>query len=106
VDPESEADVFAAELLMPDFLARRRCEVSPVSLEPVRALARDFGKSLCASAIRFVELTSERCAAVYSEHGKVSWAVVQPHLHSADRARRAAGSFIGGVRLLPQGRPR
>jgi hypothetical protein len=74
VDPEAEANAFAAELLMPDALARRRCEVSPVSLELVRAMSSVFGTSVNASAIRFAELTSERCAAVYSERGTVSWA--------------------------------
>ncbi len=78
VDPEREADAFAAELLMPELLLRKRCEVSPVSLEPVRAIARDFRTSMGASAIRFAELTSERCAAVYSERGVVSWAVPSP----------------------------
>ena len=78
VDPEAEANTFGAELLMPEPLTRRRCEVSPVCLGPVRGIAQDFRTSLSASAIRFVELTSERCAAVYSEKGSVSWAVHSP----------------------------
>lgn len=78
LDVEAEANVFAAEVLMPERFARRRCEVSPVSLAPVHAIAERFQTSLCASAIRFVELTSERCAAVYSERGVVRWAVHSP----------------------------
>jgi hypothetical protein len=78
VDQEAEADAFGAELLMPERLTRRQCEVSPVCLGPVRGIAQEFRTSLSASAIRFVELTSERCAAVYSERGAVSWAVRSP----------------------------
>src|SRR5262249_4609922 len=77
-DHEAEANAFAAELLMPERLTRRRCEVSPVCLGPVRHIAHEFRTSLSASAIRFVELTSERCATVYSERGVVSWAVHSP----------------------------
>ena len=74
-DPEPEANAFAAEALMPEWLLRKRCEVSPVSLDVVRAIARDFRTSVVASAVRFAELTSERCAAVYSERGRVKWIV-------------------------------
>jgi hypothetical protein len=72
---EREADAFAAELLLPELLVRRRCEVSPVSLDAVRGIADDFGTSMVATAIRFVELTSERCAAVLSQDRRVRWAV-------------------------------
>lgn len=75
VDPEVEANAFAAELLMPEALARRRCEVSPVDLTPARGIARDFRTSLVASAVRFAELASERCAVVFAERGRVQWAV-------------------------------
>jgi len=71
---EAEANAFAAELLMPSKMLRRRCEVSPVSLELARAIAADFEVSLVAAALRFVELTSERCAAVFSRAGRVVWA--------------------------------
>lgn len=73
-DPEREADVFATEFLTPAQMARPFCEVSPVSLEAVRAIERAFGSSPVASALRFVELTSERCAVVYCERGEVKWA--------------------------------
>ncbi|MCA9678725.1 MAG: ImmA/IrrE family metallo-endopeptidase [Myxococcales bacterium] len=75
---EAEANAFAAELLMPERLVRRRCEVSPVSLEPVRAIADNFGVSLLAAALRFVELTSERCALVFSRARHIVWAAHSP----------------------------
>lgn len=72
---EAEANAFAAELLMPEVLLRRRCEVSPVDLEIARGIARDFRVSLLAAARRFVELTSERCALAYASGGVVRWTV-------------------------------
>jgi len=72
---EAAANAFAAELLMPAALARKRCEVSPVHFNLVRGLAVDFTTSLTAAAIRFVHLTSERCALVYSEDGFRRWLV-------------------------------
>jgi hypothetical protein len=72
-DPEAEANAFAAELLMPSQLLQRRCEVSPVDLAVPLAIAMEFQVSILASAIRFAELTSERCAAVLSKRGTVRW---------------------------------
>lgn len=75
---EVGSNAFAAATLLPDFLLRKRCEVSPVSLDvPVR-IAREFDVSILASAIRFTELTSERCAAVFSRAGVVEWASESP----------------------------
>lgn len=73
VEREAEADAFAAELLMPESMVRHRCEVSPVTLAVARDIAATFGTSIVASAFRLVELTSERCALVYSEAGAVRW---------------------------------
>ena len=90
---EAAANAFAAELLMPARLLRRRCEVSPVSLDIARGISADFKVTLMAAALRFVELTSERCALVFSQQSHVVWA-----------ARSA--SFIPGLargrRLDPQ----
>lgn len=78
---EAEANTFAAELLMPEALLRRRCEVSPVDLEIARGIARDFRVSVLAAARRFVELTSERCALVFASGGVVRWVVRSPTFH-------------------------
>ncbi len=71
---ERDACVFATECLMPAPLAGPMCQVAPISFDPVRAIASAFATSLQASAMRFVELTSERCAVVYMQRGRVLWA--------------------------------
>jgi Zn-dependent peptidase ImmA (M78 family) len=70
---EAGANAFAGEALLPEFLLRKMCEVSPVSLDVPWAIAKQYDVSILTSAIRFVELSSERCAAVFSAHGKVKW---------------------------------
>lgn len=69
---ESEANAFAAELLLPTALLGRRCEAD-VSFAPVRKIARDFDVSTTAAAVRFVELSPEPCALVLSTAGKIQW---------------------------------
>ena len=71
---EREADVFAAEHNTPEAWVRPHCDVSTITLEPVREIARTFRSSIVASAIRFVELSASPCAVVYSERGRVVWA--------------------------------
>ena len=98
---ESEANAFASELLMPERLLRRRCEVSPVSLSHATSIAADFKVSLLAAALRFVELTSERCALVLSRDSRVVWAArsatFSPYI---ERGRLLSGDAVAtaGVR--------
>jgi hypothetical protein len=70
---ELEANAFAGELLMPSHLLERRCEVSPVSMAIPRQIARDYKVSILAAAIQFAELSTERCAAVFSARREVLW---------------------------------
>lgn len=88
-EQESEANAFAAELLMPSTIARKACEVSPVSLKLIRSIASDFRTSITATAIRFVELTSEPCAVVYSGDGVIEWAIRNRHFGGVYLDKRA-----------------
>jgi len=113
-DREAEADAFAAELLMPEALVQRLCEVSPLSLDVAAAIAAMFSTSLVASAVRLAELTSERCAVVYSERGLVSWssrsasfrpwiergAPLDPETVAYDLARGRRGRYDDGAQLV------
>jgi hypothetical protein len=92
---EAEANAFAAELLMPSRLLRRRCEVSPVALTHAHTIATDFRVSLVAAALRFVELTSERCALVFSRQGRVVWAArSETFVPFIERGRRLCASGV------------
>ena len=89
-DCEAEANAFATELLMPRHLVAPRVATGTPSLEIPRAIAFEFSTSIPASAIRYVQLTKERCAAVYSERGTIQW---------ASRSHRFAASLPRDVPL-------
>ncbi|HTR50280.1 MAG TPA: ImmA/IrrE family metallo-endopeptidase [Kofleriaceae bacterium] len=75
---EIGSNAFAGAVLLPDFLVRKRCEVSPVSLEVPRQLEKEFDVSILTAAIRFCELSSERCCAVFSRNGVIEWVAPSP----------------------------
>lgn len=75
---EMGSNAFSGAVLLPEFLLRRRCEVSPVSLTVPFQVSREFDVSILTAAIRFAELTSERVVAVLSRNGVVEWAAESP----------------------------
>ena len=77
-DFETEAQVFAANTLMPRSMVAKRCETAQPSLAIAQSIVADFKTSLPASTIRLVELTLESCAAVLTVNGFISWAVHSP----------------------------
>ena len=72
---EAEANVFTAEVTMPREQLSVRCERAVPNLEIAHAIAKDFTTPIAASAIRYVELTPERCCVLFSVGGKIVWAV-------------------------------
>lgn len=70
---ERDADVLAVEHLTPEPMVRSYCAVTPVDFNAVRAIERVFMASPVMSAMRFVELSPEPCALVYSRRGRVAW---------------------------------
>lgn len=74
-DRETEANWFAAELLMPRGLFEPRCDVAQPSFAHIEALKKDFKTTLTATTVRFVDLAPERCAVVWGENGKIKWAI-------------------------------
>jgi Zn-dependent peptidase ImmA (M78 family) len=109
---ERDACVFATELLMPATLAAPMCQVQPISFDPVRAIASAFATSVQASAMRYVELTNERCAVVYMQRGRVLWAKKSPGFNAwipdgrAVAPNSAASDYFDGgdveaSRMLP-----
>ncbi|KAB2878974.1 ImmA/IrrE family metallo-endopeptidase [bacterium] len=70
---ETEANVFAAELLMPEDLFRPRCADKTPSFAEVQRLAHEFQTSLSAAAIRYVNIGNKACVLVASKNGKIEW---------------------------------
>lgn len=87
-DFEAEANAFASELTMPYVLVHELCQVTPVSLDVAWRIARTFGMSILASAIRVVELSHEHCAAVFCAHRRVMWAAESASLSARVNRKR------------------
>lgn len=70
-DPESLANAFAAELLMPADIFRNKAGERPVTLTTVRELAQQFQTSQTATAIRLTQLSPlPALLACYSKMGR------------------------------------
>jgi hypothetical protein len=70
---EPEANAFAAELLMPDDLFAKDCDIAKLSWWPIRDLARAYQVSITAASLRFIDLTAERAAVVCARKGVIAW---------------------------------
>jgi hypothetical protein len=77
-DEETEANFFAAELILPEKLIRHRCDVKNVNFTPIRKIAEDFHASLTATAIRFVRFCPEPCALICSQSSYIKWFYKSP----------------------------
>jgi len=72
-NPETEANVFAGELLMPERLLSPRLKGIEPGLAAVDKLAADFRTSSLATAVQFVTYTKEPVALVVTIDGKMRW---------------------------------
>lgn len=71
--PEREANAFAAEFLMPENMWIDEVDVKEPSLDVVKELSEYYQVSLVAAAIRFVKLSNDRVAVVFSKANRAEW---------------------------------
>jgi hypothetical protein len=72
---ESEADEFAALLLMPLTHFRRATSGQPINLEALSMASYQFGVSLTAAALRWIKSTEESAVLILSRDGYIDWSV-------------------------------
>ncbi|WP_300601905.1 ImmA/IrrE family metallo-endopeptidase [Niabella sp.] len=89
---ESQADAFAANLLLPAAKLRNLTAKRPFSLNIIREISEKFGVSLTAAALRFATVGTHEIMIVFSEDGKVKWSV-----RSHDFPKLANKFRIGGA---------
>ncbi len=71
---EIEANEFAANLLMPEFLFRPFLKkYKKPEMESIIYLANEFRTTLTATALRYVQLSKEPCALAVSKNGIIKW---------------------------------
>lgn len=70
---ETEANVFSAELLMPKALFEPRIIRKKPNMNLIERISEEFRTSLTATAYRYMQVTREPCALIYSVNGKIEW---------------------------------
>lgn len=70
---ETEANLFSAELLMPTPLFEPRILLKKPNMRLIQNLANEFRTSISATAFRYLQVTREPCALIYSVDGKIKW---------------------------------
>lgn len=84
---ESEADDFASQLLMPVRQFKACTGGQPIDFDMLADASNKFGVSLTASALRWIQTTTESAVLILARDGFMDWAV------SSDKAR-ANGAFF------------
>jgi hypothetical protein len=93
---EREADLFAAELLMPQSLFKSALQQVGSGFKAIQALAEMAGTSIVATAIRFAKLADDPVAVVLTAGSGVEWCFV------SDELRKCRGVYPLGKRsVLP-----
>lgn len=95
-DDEMEADCFALTVLTPEHIARKICNLAPMTLDAAMLLANACGVSLEASAIRIAELTTRACAVVASNRDGILWVAPSPRFAEAFGAILVPGNALSG----------
>lgn len=70
---ETEANLFSAGLLMPRELFAPKIVRNKPTMKLIEELASEFNTSLTATSCRYMQVTIEPCAVVYSVEGKIVW---------------------------------
>jgi Zn-dependent peptidase ImmA (M78 family) len=75
---EYEANIFAAELLMPTALLEPRVRKQVPSFELIESLQKDFNTTLTSTAVQFVLNSKEECAIVSCSGRQRMWFILSP----------------------------
>lgn len=84
---EAEADSFASQLLMPIKQFRAATGGQPIDFDVLSEASTKFGVSLTATALRWIQSTTESAVLILARDGFMDWAV------SSEKAR-ANGAFF------------
>ena len=71
--PEIAANEFAAELVLPRKIAEKHFDLNRPSLSQIAQVAREFDTDLVVATQRYLVLTNQPCAMVWSERGRAAW---------------------------------
>jgi len=72
-EQELEANEFAANILMPEDIFTQYIKKEPPNMETVKNLFQEFRTTLTATAVRYVNVSSEPCAIVVCKDWHIKW---------------------------------
>src|SRR5690554_5144964 len=70
---EREANIFAAELLMPEKHFKKDVDELSLSIDSIKSLSEKYLTSLAATAIKVIKLTKDSGAIIMSKNNKTVW---------------------------------
>jgi len=103
---EPQANVFAAELLMPERIFMPLISNCQPNFQIIKDLSALFRTSLTATAFRFVEVSKQPCALICVQDRKISWRCwsgafhhrILPRDSHVDESCFAGAYFLRGIR--------
>lgn len=75
-DRETEANIFAAELLMPTQLFQNYTKGKKLNIDLIKDTAEYFNTSITSTIVRYAKIGNHPCAMVFCQNGKILWAVI------------------------------
>lgn len=97
---EANANAYASQLILPDYLILPRIERKPVSLDSAEVIRREFNASLTAAAIKLVKkAAAPSCTVCYSQ-SKREWFVTNVKFPSGLYIAREMHADSDGFALL------
>lgn len=76
---EIEANKFAASILMPAEIFKRYLDDIPPNMEIIKNLSAKFRTTLTATALRYVQLSTEPCAIAITKNSIIKWYKKSPN---------------------------
>lgn len=70
---EAEANLFAANILMPYHIFKESIKLKDYNIKLVANLSNEFSTSISATLIRIIDCSREPCALVCSKNKKIAW---------------------------------
>jgi Zn-dependent peptidase ImmA (M78 family) len=70
---ETEANFFAAEILMPTSIFKNYCSKKIFDFNLIQSISKDFGTSFTSSLIRFTEIGHTPICIFYCQNGRIVW---------------------------------
>lgn len=92
-DRETDANRFAAALLLPETVIQKELKKNDVSFDMVSHLANHYGASLTSTLIRLVKSSSDNVCMFLHSEGKIEFSFISPNC----RLRPRCGKLIPGV---------